>query len=61
MAAVVSANDVRKLLLESELAYQMTRSMFYFAECLSFLRPLLNLLNPLPLAAEYVIIAARPQ
>ncbi len=52
--------QARKRLIEVGFEVHQTRSLFYFPRFLSFLRPLEGLLAPIPLGAQYVVMAQRP-
>lgn len=53
--------ETRKRLVAAGFEVHETRSLFYFPRFLSFLRPLEGLLSPIPLGAQYVVMAKRPQ
>lgn len=52
--------ETRKRLAAAGFEVHETRSLFYFPRFLSFLRPLEGLLSPIPLGAQYVVMAKRP-
>ena len=60
-AQCLTPGETRKRLVEAGFEVQVTRSLFYFPRLLSCLRPLEKLLSAIPLGAQYVVMARRPQ
>lgn len=60
-AQCLTPGETRRRLVDAGFEVQVTRSLFYFPRLLSFLRPLEKLLSVIPLGAQYVVMARRPQ
>lgn len=59
-AQCLTPPETRQRLTAAGFELQVTRSLFYFPRLLRGLRPLEVLLAPLPLGAQYVVMARRP-
>ncbi len=59
-AKCLSMVEARRRLVSAGFETQLSRSLFYFPRFLRGLRPLESYLSPLPLGAQYVVIAQRP-
>lgn len=59
-AVLLSPGELRRGLAGAGLVPRDTSSLFWFPRALAFLRPLERLLAPLPLGAQYGVIAERP-
>ena len=58
-AQCLSPWETRRRITQAGLTPQLTRSLFFFPRCLRYLRPLEPLLSPLPMGAQYVVLARR--